>query len=293
MMKKPLRKTLQHTGYVLLLIACLSASLPVFSQSPFIVAGFTTQGDTVTDLIPDSVMQCLAAHLSPYPTQTDTFDLDHDGQSDIFFKTYGNGGLGGGSAGCLVYAAGNHASIAVRTDTVVICCPQNMPLTVADTFNAGDTIDGRLRYSPDGWIMSESYGGSTAPYFDRWTNIGPKYIGIRLALSFDTLYGWIKVAATQNGALTVNRNTHIGIPEQELATIKVYPTASYAMHRIWLPPDLPQVEYSVKDLTGRLVNTGVLSSGDNTIDSSRWRSGTYLLILTRGIYQRTFRLIRE
>lgn len=281
----------------------LLTSLETIAQGAFILAGSADAGDSLTDLTPDTTMQCIAAHLSAYPTENDTFDIDGDGQPDIYFVTNGDAGLGGGSAGCGVYAAGGHAAIAVRSDTGVICCPTYVPLTVADTFNFGDTINSNLRYGGSALIMSESWGGSTAPGFSKWTNIGPKYIGIRLSLSFDTLYGWVQVSATQSGPLqlftltvfdfAVNRNTHIGIDEQQLSVITAYPTVSRDIHRIWLPPAIPRASYSVTDVSGRVAASGTFVSGDNVIDGSRWPAGTYLMVINYNNHCRTIRLMHE
>ena len=259
--------------------------------------------DTLTDLAPDSVMQCIAAHLSPYLPKNDSFDLDHDGRADIIFKTYGDAGLGGGSAGCLLNAAGTHVQIAVRNDTGLICCPQYIPLTVADTFNFGDTIDANRSYATSGWIMSESWGGSTAPFFDKWTNIGAKYIGVRMFVSTDTLYGWIQVEASQSGSLTLftwtiydfacTKNLHIGIVEQFLTHAKVYPTVSSDRFRLQLDDIHPEMNYEVTDLFGRTISQGYIRTERTDLDASKWAAGSYRLILHSPFGVKTFWLIKE
>jgi hypothetical protein len=273
------------------------------SQNTFALAGVANSNDTLTDLAPDSIMQCIAAHLNPYQTTIDSFDLDRDGQPDIVFKTYGDAGLGGGAAGCTVYSAGGHAEIAVRIDTVVICCPQNIPLTVADTFNLGDTLDGNLSYASSGWIMSESWGGSTAPFFDRWTNIGPKFIGVRLFASSDTLYGWVRIEATQNAPLSLftltiyelgcNKNLHIGIDEHVLQNAVIFPNASGGIFRIRSSKPLPDCQYRVVDLRGYQICRGAFSGSETMVDGSQWAAGNYLLLLRSDKGQKVFRLIKE
>ncbi|MFM2206197.1 MAG: hypothetical protein RL213_172 [Bacteroidota bacterium] len=281
----------------------LTASSGVFAQSNYIQGGTAGPGDTLTDLDPDSVLQCISAHLNPYQSTRDTFDLDRDGRPDIYFFTYGDAGLGGGTAGCRIQSAGAHAQIAVRVDTALVCCPQYVPIAVADTFSAGDTIGAGLDYDTTGWIMSESWGGSLAPNFDKWNNIGPAYIGVRLILSTDTLYAWIRVEAVQAAPLSLftltvfdfasNKNLHIGWQEGTWTETEVFPTVSKDYFRLKVSR-LPQAaRYRVYDLKGAIMEEGSVERLTTVLDATRWANGTYVLSLTDGDFSRSFKLIKE
>jgi hypothetical protein len=215
----------------------LSVVFPSGAQTNYIVAGVTTVNDTSTDLTPDTLMECLTVHLSPYPTEIDSFDLDCDEIYDVRFTTFGNGGLGGGTGGCTVNGLNGNVKIAIRKDTAYICCPQPVIVDVPMPFSAGDTIAENQNYSNSGWMMSTAYAASTntTPIFYPWNNIGQHYIGVRMEYVFDTLYAWIAVAATGNTSssslytLTIdqyssNKNTHLSTPEIFLQQeVMIYP----------------------------------------------------------------------
>ncbi len=190
-------------------------------EAQFILAGTVSGKDTYFDIVPDSALEALNVHLSPYPGETIKLDVDSDGIQDYQIDTYGGGGLGGGTGGCVIVPLGAHASVASHMDTSAGCCPAQYIAQLVDTLVMGDTISNALSfYSGTNYLWSTTYGMAQAPIISEWNDIGEHYIGIRLNYPQDTLYGWIRVEATNSGIfiLTVkdmacNKNQHIGITE--------------------------------------------------------------------------------
>lgn len=261
------------------------------AQSNFILAGNVNVNDTFNNIDPDKVMQCLTVHLSPYPTESYDLDLDFDGTPDVVMTTGGGGGLGGGSGGCGLAAAGSWASIAYRVDTSTGCCPSTYIANAADTFNAGDTIDDRFSYTDNAIIMAETYGATTGPFIHWWNNIGPKYVGVRLSYSFDTLYCWIKISADQASALSLftlrifefgsNKNTHVGVAEfPELNELTVFPNpASDNLDVRFISNGLQAFQLSLYSSDGRKVRSDIVFPQNGVIESS-----LRVADLTPGIY---------
>lgn len=279
------------------LCAILSVVFRADGQSDHIVCGAISPDDTLANLLPDRVMQCQTVHLSTYPTETDSFDLDHDGNHDVKFTTFGNGGLGGGEGGCSVSALRSNVKIATRKDTAYICCPQPVVLTVALPFSAGDTIHENLLYNGYGILMSNAYGGGTytrATLYP-WNNIGQRYIGVRMEFTFDTLYAWIAVEVT--GApnyysvftLTIdqyacNKNTHVGIAES-ITSIRdiIYPNPAENSVTVRFPAiTATAYRVSLYDLSGKLVyqDWSVIGQLETTFQLPSLSKGFYNLIIS-------------
>ena len=274
------------------LYAILSVVFHIDAQTDYIVCGSISSKDTLANLLPDSALQCLTVHLSPYPSETDSFDLDHDGNYDVKFATFGNGGLGGGEGACYVAGLHSNVKIAIRKDTGYICCPQPVVMNVALPFSAGDTIHENLLYDGYGILMSNAYGGGsyTRPTLYPWNNIGQRFIGVRMELAFDTLYAWIAVEATGGTnyysvfTLTIdqygcNKNTHVDIAETSTSTRGIIfpnPTDNTVTIRF---PTITATGYKISlyDLSGKLVFQDWSVNGQSEI--------TYQLpSLSEGIY---------
>lgn len=191
-------------------------------EAQFILAGNVSGGDTYFDIIPDSTLEALNVHLGPYPGDTMRLDIDNDGIDDYKIRTYGGGGLGGGAGGCVIIPLGTYAQVASNIDTSNGCCPMQYIAQLADTLVLGDTISNALLFlSGSTYLWSTTYGAAQAPIIDDWNDIGEHYIGIRLTYPTDTLYGWIRVEATNNGPFILsvkdfacNYNPFIGINEE-------------------------------------------------------------------------------
>jgi hypothetical protein len=191
-------------------------------EAQFILAGNVSGGDTYFDIIPDSTLEALNVHISPYPGDTIVLDVDNDGIEDYEIRTYGGGGLGGGAGGCIIIPLGTYAQVASHIDTSNGCCPMQYIAQLADTLVLGDTISNTLLFlSGSTFLWSTTYGAAQAPIINDWNDIGEHYIGIRLTYPTDTLYGWIRVEATNIGHFILsvkdfacNKNPFIGINEE-------------------------------------------------------------------------------
>jgi len=216
--------------FPVLVIAFLAMNTAVTQN---IIAGSHSGNDTYDDFVPDSLLQAMNSHLSPYPGETMRIDMDHDGMNDFRVSTFGGGSLNGGTGGCIIFSLTGFASVVAHLDTSQGCCPSQYIDYLADTLVSGDLISSAMEFdSSYAYLWSTSYGWSMAPIINEWNNIGEHFIGVSLRYPYDTLYGWIRVEAIMSGGLftlavkdyACNKNTHIGIPSiQAFSGLTIYP----------------------------------------------------------------------
>jgi hypothetical protein len=221
-----MKKKLYYTFKLLMLFSAIMTH-SCHGQS---IAGTFTNSDVYTDLIPDSIQNASAA---PHASSFYEFliDLDLNGQPDLKISSGGGGGLGGGSVSCHIYPLGSYAQIASHYDTFQICCPSDVIVLVATQFELQDSINEGIEYhSDDASIYSYAWGAASSPWIPEWCNIGERYIGFRLCYSFDTLYGWIRINATDTNDFRIeimdfacNQNTSAIIPIEDIQGVPLFP----------------------------------------------------------------------
>lgn len=146
-----------------------------------------------------------------------------------------------------------------------------------------------------GYLYMDRYhqGGSTDSSFD-YNVIYPELDSTRTILQED---GKIVVAGTSmwyNGpvdfVLQRFNNNPLAVPEYNLNNLKVYPNPSLGNftieHDFIIGADIP---YYITDVSGKVLQKGVLSGEQTTIDLSPAESGMYLLSTST----QTVRLIKE
>jgi len=254
---------------------------PGASRAQFILAGDPV-GNYYHDVNPDSLMEALCVHLSPYPPDSVKLDVDSDGVYDFIIQSGADGGLGGGSGGCGITPLQSYASVVSHLDTSEGCCPSQYVAELADTLQAGDVISQALRYNTGfSYFWSTTYGMAMGPIIDSWNNIGEHFTGIRLSYPFDTLYGWIRVEAVYDTLFkfyvkdfACNRNTHIGINEIQNQHAAIYPNPFSDKLIIQSASPGPS-EILIYDVTGRLLMKNICA-GNLVINTGKFEKGIYM-----------------
>lgn len=127
-----------------------------------------------------------------------------------------------------------------------------------------------------------SYSGTTLP--PSLTSTGGAMLVVFTSDSSITRAGW-EASYTSNG-------TASALPTQSAGEVRYYPVPAQDYLKVELPAGEPG-QLSLYDTGGRLVWSGLVHSGENTISLSGWASGVYVAVLWRGETPITFRFVRE
>ena len=282
---------------VLLLVHIVFAQASV-GQS--IVAGMVGIDDHYVDVAPDTLLSELNVHLTPYPGEQFQIDLDSDGVYDARFVTFGGGGLGGGTGGCMLQPE-PWVSIMAHPDTSNGCCPGQYIAPLADTLRTGDTISAADSFIQDQvYLWSESYGWAAAPIINDWLGIGEHFIGLGMLVGMDTLYGWIRVNAYEQGPRTViimdhaiNQGTVSIRPIDGAPEVRVFPVPVADLVTVHVATASSTGSVRVLDLHSRTVLRAPMIGSRTTIDLSGLEAGAYFLSVQNGERTLVGRLIKE
>jgi hypothetical protein len=272
-----------------------------------IIAGLTSSNDIYSDIIPDTTFQALAVHLSPYPGGNYSIDIDNDGLFDFKISVSGGGGLGGGSGVCKIIPLSQYATIASHIDTSEGCCPAQYIAQVADIIDVGDTISNLNNiFGGFSYLWSETYGMSMGPFIFDWNNIGEHYIGVKLTIPNDTLYGWIRVEATSTsswagGLFTLvikdyacNKNPSVSVKELKTTfALKVYPNPAKKNITIEIPEAQVENSLAIYNLKGQELIKQESKDSKSQIDISNLTNGIYFVKLVTDKVVMTRKIIIE
>jgi hypothetical protein len=168
------------------LFACAS-----LAQS--ILAGEHGTNDHYVDVEPD-----VSLSTGPFmPPGYYAVDIDQDGDTDVELNAYHSGGMGGYDAVVYVTCLAG-AAIAQGG---ALCSDLS-----AKGFEAGQVIDATAVWSSSSTRLAYIYvyQGQTQCTFNSFT--GDRYLGTRLVIGQDVLYGWIRISATTSPSFTVREH---------------------------------------------------------------------------------------
>ena len=107
-------------------LLCAGLTLSVgTSRAQFIIAGDPV-GNYYHDVNPDSLMEALCVHLSPYPPDSVKLDVDSDGVYDFIIQSGADGGLGGGAGGAESQRCTAMRRLSVTSTPQKVVAPHNM-----------------------------------------------------------------------------------------------------------------------------------------------------------------------
>lgn len=184
-----------------ILILFLSALVVnLYGQS--IVAGSYSSMDRYFDVSPDTLIY------ATYPCFSREYNIDLNGDliSDFVVKGEICSGIGGGSRQCRIYTKNNNQVAYGYTDS---CYGYTSPPTppfpppsflfskkMAYKYSSGEVIDNSAAWESDTMLhlaYDSFIGGQYNCNDNAFSDSVSIYIGVRVFLAGDTLYGWIKV----------------------------------------------------------------------------------------------------
>ena len=95
-------------------------------------------------------------------------------------------------------------------------------------------------------------------------------------------------ASSEQGGLhctTIKFSNSLGIQEDDISgikTLQVYPNPANAMLYIDYLPDNKDAEYTISDISGRILSTGMLNNSNQGIDIAKYSKGIYLISIKDG-----------
>lgn len=202
-----------------------------------------------------------------------TIDVDSDGNDDYTFEILP---LSEGLQAARVISLGNSQVMDVFT------------FGYPDTLNFGDNVTGP--YNSGNAVLGTDVGGG-----GQFSGAGMKYLGLNIDISGESHLGWIllEVAASNDtiilhdigyntiasNGITAGQTDQVSVNEISSIDFEIYPNPCQNLITIDWPNSYISVNYSISDLTGKLMLNGVITKN---IDVSILASGTYILTIEEG-----------
>lgn len=251
-------------------------TIPLKAQ--FILAGQHTASDYYTDILDVTLNTCPNCG-----DVSDFIDINRDGVIDFEIRARRVWSSGNKAFSTLILANGNGQ---IALEYIDSC-----NYTMAKSFTNNDTISNITTWDNGPLYMSfwytSGFGPSTSSCGDETFDSSMAYLGVRIFLPVDTLYGWIKVGGVSSGSCTIyeyasgSGNSGISVIDAEvLGTISPNPVSTFLTIEF---NSTGIVQMEVLNMLGILVyKTELPSNQKNQIDLSAIGKGLYTVHLYNG-----------
>ncbi len=252
------------------------------TYSQYFFAGYYSPLIIYVDIDPDTIIN--STQNGGYHSSTIELDIDNNDTIDFKLKTSGGGGAGGGGSYCEIIPMTSNCRI--LSDTLT---ENGYTVYVPDTLNFGDTINSVSDWNSNTcYIWSRPYGLNTFPKVYSWLNVGDHYIGVSVTNNSDTLYGWIRVNTQIDSIwpsrtfLTVkdyacNKNVVSVFNIEITATPIIFPNPINNSLTIVLSEDFINGSISIFNINGQLIISTKITNQSSTLNTSKFKSGIYLI----------------
>ena len=152
-------------------------------------------------------------HTISIPTaqsSVDSIDINNDGNFDFeFYAVSENGGNGSTISGCSIFPLNNsQVSWTYLLDTCTSGGNTNVSqIQVVKSHKLNDTISNKILWLNNSLTLSNAitgYGGNPCSSYGNYNSFNDSgYIGVRVFVNTDTLYGWIKVSNVTYSSLVL------------------------------------------------------------------------------------------
>lgn len=202
-----------------------------------------------------------------------TIDVDTNGNSDYTFEI------------SPLYANSNAARVISLGGSQVM---DNSTFGYPDTLNLGENVTSP--FSSGIAVLGTDIGGA-----GEFTGVGMKYLGLSIDISGENHLGWISLEVvasndtiilhdigyntTASDGITAGLLNLTSVNEISLIDFDIYPNPCKNRIGYDWPNSNSSVIYSISDLTGKLMLSGVSTKN---IDTSILPSGTYILTIVEG-----------
>ncbi|MBK7666572.1 MAG: T9SS type A sorting domain-containing protein [Sphingobacteriaceae bacterium] len=256
------------------------------ANAQFIIAGQYTANDYFHDVVPDSSYTAINAMGGSMSTKP--IDINGDGviDFDLVAQMYGGGGNPGGQTYIVPKNANEVISYGNVSCTWTAAATPSAGVTskeIVSAFDSGDTIKNGLNWR-------DTTINITYRYWCMLTNFNPttaRFVGVRIFISNDTLYGWIKLRAYNGPAFSTtgfileefacNKGTTIGIKEYyNPLSLKLYPNPTRDKVEFVLNNPSSDLEMKIFNSLGQIVfEDKMVNSNKFTLDVSNYANGLY------------------
>ncbi len=297
------------------LLKKLSACLPTgiaFIVTTMMFSASANAQIVYTDVIPDSTMYCIGNGLPC--TQNYDLDLNTDAISDFILTSFhvnppqiGNETISRVNASPL---NGN----AVK-DTLVNSDTVSIPLQLNAVIDSNLLLNQSWQTSGSQILKNGAYGGGLAndTVWGLWDSLADYYLGLRLLLSGQTHYGWVRLrvdVTNSYASLIVKDYAYNSIPNQPIlagqtvatginensfaSSVHLFPNPATNHLTIALSSNNKKAEVSIADITGKVIYTTSATEVQkievNTEDFAR---GIYVVQIQSADFVGTKKLVIE
>lgn len=236
-------------------------------------------------------------------------DIDINGVFDFKVVACDCSGLGGGSPNATIYPLnGNEVSVSYfdtcysfGLDSALSYTPIARPYVLNEEVdNNGEWVSegAKLNYSKFGVI---SYNSDLYSFYcyDSTFTLDSRYIGVRIILPLDTLYGWIKVKNVSSRSATVEEHSceqqilSVGYNKMN-ASIKLFPNPVTSKFKIVLPFSGNRF-YTLffYNLQGQILIAEEFFGNELDIDIGNFVSGIYFVKIVTSEYTEIRKIIKS
>ncbi|HUM48557.1 MAG TPA: T9SS type A sorting domain-containing protein [Chitinophagales bacterium] len=222
-----------------------------------------------------------------------TFDLNTDGNADISINLERK--LTAQYESAFITFQNAAANVALNTaDNMTIVAFKQGDSLYADkySFDFDETaFDGALLYVNSG---SSSYGQFSINAF--------RYMGFRIIEASDTLYGWLRMAKTNDFnpdslSYRVDQLAYEGeltdiLPVNQLTNLKIYPTITNDV--VFIENNqATKTRLSIYSLSGKLLLQQELALHQNEVHLAAFPEGMYLIRISSADGEKTFKVMKQ
>lgn len=265
--------------------------LHFYGQS--IVAGVHVATDYYYDVNPDTTLSssCILGSVKTLP-----IDMNGDAIDDFTLKTRSCFGLGGGSGSISIIANNNNQ---VAFDYIDSCFDYSSNYLgasiMAYSYTANDLIDKNFQWSDSEiTLMHSSFSGGKYGCSGNTFSASPMYLGVRIFIATDTLYGWIKVSGVEMPGISTHATASVtleeyacnspqtGIKEHTKQILQIFPNPVSEELHIVLPNQNKEMELLIYNSAAMLVmkKTVVPNADEIIVPAKILAAGFYYFTLS-------------
>lgn len=249
------------------------------NNSEFVVTGLHPNKQYYHDITPDTTI--IAHSIGTYGAYNSIhLDINNDGINDFKFEARRSGGLGPPYGGTSITPL-NGNQISINSELAF------SPRILADALLNNDTINCLKSWSDKSANLAYFFAQQCGPYCQAnifLSDTVRRYIGVRLFINTDTIYGWIKLKDVTYNQFTLMEyacnQEYTGINEtNSLSLLKIYPCPAKNELTIETPKNQREGVLIIYNLYGSELLKQQITSSKTNLDIGNWANGYYLIKL--------------
>ena len=265
-----------------------------------------------TDIVPDSTLHCQVPN--GFVTKSYNLDLNNDANNDFILTAYYNNPPQIGNETLSRVTASPLNGNAVK-DTLVNSDTVSIPLQFNAVIDSNMLLNQSWQTSGSQILKNGAYGGSLAndTVWGQWDSLADYYLGLRLLLSGQTHYGWVRLRvdvtnsyaslivkdyaynSIPNQPILAGQTTATGIVENSFASsVNIYPNPADNHFTITFGSNNKKVEVTITDITGKIIySTSATNTEKIEVNAKEFAEGVYLVQIQSADFIATKKLVVE